>query len=555
MTVESPFRGLLPTNSNFQDGKQAKKRGTGIYHDRISNRKYYVKASEKYPADDMADVTGSIFLNALIGEKQTIRYKLIKNKHEGINYVYSEIRPHSVKLSEKDIAYRSFLKGWVGCSPTTDASRERIYQTCFANKPQLIRDMAKILVGCLVNLDLDCQVDNIVEYTDETGNRRLAKFDGGWMLAGILKDKHKIIKLFDKKDRMGKKATHIEGLIGSPLPANHYGFDYPKIIQSKEFVEEIEAASQNLRKLVDSVIPALNEIAEKNKLGDPEETERLQLKAFKTYAQHLGYKDIENKSAEKLKQDIAKKLKKRFIERTQSLQLVKCLMQINSLNVVLSLEVHKKNSKTLNGNDSKMNGAKKRNKKHNKKEYTAREVRKISTSIFNLIKVIKKHFAGQAVKDFMPNFEPNVETLLNGLLKSAKICNTQSKISSGIIDIKWLDFIENLKNGNFVIPGAKPSEEEILKIFDGKNAVSLPNAPKDDPANAKLMNKLLRDRTLITHGLHNKYHLNKTAENPLAPASMLSFSKQSKTLRKSLDLSSLESNDFSNRPRLAFIRK
>lgn len=495
------FKGFEPASEQVNGGKQKKSPSTGVYKDKISGKQYYIKASSQYPADDMADVTASLFQIALIGEQQAIRYHFIKNIHENVNYVYSEVRKDSQKLSEKNVNYRNFLKGWKGCTPTTDETRDLIYTQCFANKPNAIRDMAKILVGSIINLDLDCQLDNIVEYSDETGSRRLAKFDNGWALAGICKDKHKIIRLLDNKNMLGKKATHIDGL--SPLPANHYGFDYPKIINSKEFLEEIGLVTQNLGKLINSVDVALNKITEKHTLGDEKETERLRLRALQIYAQHIGYAATATKTADKLKNDIAQALKSRFIERIQSLQVVKSLLQINMLKGELK--------------DFLKNPIK-QNKLASKKILSPRLVRKMSVIIAKFVNTIKKNYAGQKVGDFMPNFEPTVNSLIDTLVQHSRLCNKQSKISSGIIDKEWLSFLESLKNNETVIPGTKASQDQILQMYDAKQ---------------KKGKETNHHNTLVVHGKQDKSNF-KTCEQSSFITPTFNKEIRSKSLPKPL---------------------
>lgn len=427
---QSIFRNFEAVSQKVLGGKQEKLDGTGLHKELSSDKLFYIKASKHHRGDDFADYAGSHLLASLVGHEQAVTYELVKNRKNGRVFVASEVRPESQKLSEKNIHYRNPKFGWLGSNPKSKAAKEKIYDECFRNKPQLIKDMAKVIAGCAVVLELDCQVDNILEYTDGAGQRRICKFDNGWSLAGICKDKHKTIRLFDTKAFFGSKGSHKH----KGLPTNHFK-DYKKIIFSKAFINAIDEVIQNSKNISPQVDNVLEAIAQKHTIpGDPVYSASLQKGAFLDFAKHLGLKKVSGQTPTELKHYIALKLKTQLKERLHSLEVVKSLIKIKLL------------SKTL----QKLNG-----------NFSAKDIRNIQSAIQELTQVVKQHYARKKVKDFMPHFKPDVKKLLNQFVAQAKLCNQKKKFN--IIDSSDLKFVQSLTNQNTVIP--KLDAKQLMRSY------------------------------------------------------------------------------------------
>jgi len=238
---ENAFEGLA-IKSALGGGKQKKARYTGFYTHTSNNTQMSVlKKSEDYPADNVAEVVTSSLLVNIIGAQNAIPYTFKKSVDDGL-YLQSEVRPafkdleqvlHS-NLKKKKGFFPSLPRwGWLASNPITQRNKKNI-DACFST-PQLRKDMANVLAGCLLVLDVDCQVKNICFYTDTNGDRRIAKFDDGWGLADICKPENAKVDLFGSLKSYGDRATHKN----AGLPTNHF-IDYPYILHSMEFVESLK---------------------------------------------------------------------------------------------------------------------------------------------------------------------------------------------------------------------------------------------------------------------------------------------------------------------------
>jgi hypothetical protein len=320
------------------EGAQEKAPGTGIY---TKDGKYWnIKAAIKYPADDVAEVVTSGILTALIGKEISVSYHFIapppsikrNDQQTPEKYTVSEIftnngaYPPTIKsVLQQD---RQF---WVvGSDPTFERHKKNIQRILEGqelngnfkipkDRNSRKRDLGKILAGCLLLGEYDVQVGNLVLYKDKQNNERVASFDHGWGLVDLCTDKHKKIRLFEKKGMIGPaRGTH--GRIG--LPTNHFN-DYPDIILSQEFVAGLSTVIESQESLGEKVEAVLQEVVDA--FEEPEK----QIKQFKYLAEHIGLSLTHVETTPlKVKNYIAEKLKERLDHRMNGLRITKELIKM-----------------------------------------------------------------------------------------------------------------------------------------------------------------------------------------------------------------------------------
>lgn len=320
--VKTPFKEYdVEPNKKLTGGKQKKAKDTGFYRLKKDGSRYNIKKSEKYPADNIAEVVTGSLLQSAIGVDRAVGYEFVKDEKDGSRYIASECRDNFKKL--KDLAFKL---PYFGANPYLKINKKLLHRQF--KKPWQKRDMASVLAGCLWVGEYDCQPDNICFYREKvSGDTRVAKYDNGWGLAEICAEGNDKVDLFADKPFWGKLATHDKG----GIPTNHF-IDYPYILKSRDFVDELD----NLVKKADSdkggfVKQALQKIEDAYKEELPNHRrEGLQQDAFRLFAAHikLPIPPAHQVSALHLKNYIGDELQRRMEERTNSMALLSALLRI-----------------------------------------------------------------------------------------------------------------------------------------------------------------------------------------------------------------------------------
>ncbi len=315
-----PFKSEgLSYHSPLGEGQQEKAQYTAFYGDVknvVVSREYAIKRSQDYPADDIAEVVTSSLLVKIIGEDNAVPYTFIKSTNDGI-YLKSDVRNNFKDLEGIFKSKFKKTKGWLASNPRTDENKDKIH-ACFTSK-QLKKDMANVLAGCLLVLDVDCQVKNICFYTDGQNTTRIAKFDDGWGLAEICKPKNAKVDLFEHLSMFGTRATHKK----AGLPTNHF-IDYPYILHSIAFVDSLQAVGQKAKSNIDKDVQTALEKIDNAYPDQPTEL----MKAYKKFAAHLGIKLKSNVSTEQIKNTIQSELSKALTSRAESMLVLSEVLKI-----------------------------------------------------------------------------------------------------------------------------------------------------------------------------------------------------------------------------------
>ena len=315
----TPFPGMMVVGYPGS-GAQKKAKHTAFYIDE-NGKKWMVKMSADYPADNVAEVVTASLLVDLIGEKHAVPYEFLKAADGGM-YLKSEVRKEFGTLKkdkEKALA--------IGSNPVTKKNKGKIHERL----ERFENEMAMILAGSLLVGDSDCQVGNICFYKDDSGNKKIAKFDDGWGLADLCKPGHQAVDLFEKIAWLGERGTHgVDKLLGANLPTNHY-IDYPKILYSMDFVNALKKigedakakakASEFVSKALDKIDAAYIDAAYN---GNVEEHK----KAYKDFADHLGV-SLKNLSlVNEMREEISSELTKSIQSRGQSMILLSASLKL-----------------------------------------------------------------------------------------------------------------------------------------------------------------------------------------------------------------------------------
>lgn len=305
----------LEIDKEDKDGAQKKARMTGVY--KQNEKQFYIKKSEKFTADNIAEVLTSRILKELI-TTQAIEYTFIVDPTDNSVYVASEILSGSKTLKKLNPDVLKIIGIGTGANPLLDSHKDKIYESLSAEQRQ---DMGQILAACALVNEGDCQVGNILCYEDN-GIQRAAKFDDGWGLADLCRPGFQRISLFDSIGLIGKSGSHRSRIGGKPT--NHYN-DYPKIIKSQDFVDGIQTVLNNFDR--DSILKLVNNtLAEiREKYGDQNK------EALSAFAKHIGIKKAnwDNLDIDAMHREILRELTESLCKRRDSLMLVKCFVEMD----------------------------------------------------------------------------------------------------------------------------------------------------------------------------------------------------------------------------------
>ncbi len=295
-------------------GAQKKDKYSGRYIHIKTGKRYYIKRSLKYRADDIMEVVSSKMLTILIGESLAVPYTFIKNQVDNSIYVCSEIRENATTLKAK-VGKLPDIRA-LGANPMTQSNKSKIDETF---TPEQRRQCAEILCACLLLKDYDVQIGNLTLYGKD--QNKIAKFDNGWALSGICKDKARRVDLFGRRTLVGRSGTH--GF--APIPTNHFN-DY-LLVDSDEFIKGMQTVIQrNMEKMQREITNVVAEV-EKTYESDPRN-------ALLDFAEHIGLMAKDNKvkinftsmSTNDIRDLIVEKLQNRAQQRIHSMKVLKVLL-------------------------------------------------------------------------------------------------------------------------------------------------------------------------------------------------------------------------------------
>jgi hypothetical protein len=306
-----------------EEGKQEKAPDTGFY--KKDGKLYYIKQSAKFPADDIAEVATSHLLKLGIGE-QAVMYAvvphetLLKKKTEQSVYLASEVSLKFKTLKEQVVLRDKTL----GADLRTDQNKADVYKKL--EESGAVKEMAKVLAGCLWVREPDCQYGNILLGS----NGEVKKFDNGWGLVDICGSENARVKLFKKESPVSLLAFGTHNPL-SGIPTNHLN-DYPEIIRSQDFVDALEETLNNITPKVNGKITyekidtevgqIVARIKKDYEKANPDE-------ALTLFTKHIGL-DVKNNTDNKPLEDFIKdSLAKRLKERADSMAVLQCLLKID----------------------------------------------------------------------------------------------------------------------------------------------------------------------------------------------------------------------------------
>ena len=340
----SIFTGYIPSSKKASGGKQKKALGTGFYFTKGKKSKYYIKRSEEFPADDIAEIItaglGRSILESLNDETSALN-------HEDL---FAECTSVTANTPSHEVFVRStcapnwkeLYKHWGGSNFFLDMFRTLKDKKTF----QIVKDLDKkqkqqlsiILATCLWLGEYDCGSQNIGK--DQNGN--IVKIDHGWGLVNICKKRHSIVRLFEHKDLFGTRGTHKN----SGIPTNHFN-DFKYLIKTPFFTDALENLIDKLKKqeknkelhaIVNSQI--LNIVSTYKQQGT-----KAQIKALYAFTEHLGLelpeelntnigslleegvpKEDPTDTLEKLQKTTIENITKKLIVRRKSMELTHSLL-------------------------------------------------------------------------------------------------------------------------------------------------------------------------------------------------------------------------------------
>lgn len=439
----------LSDPEELEKGAQAKGEWTGMY--KKNGELYYIKRSKEFVADNIAEICTADLLEVAIG-KQAIPYESVRcnadldGHSDNTVYIASKIRknPHTkngLAQTLKDRVIHKFSMQRLMKKQSnlwTDWNKKQLADSLTdSNKA----DLANALAGCLWVREYDCQTGNFVFYEDSSGDERIGKFDNGWGLTGICKDKHRRVELFTKKSIYARIGTHTRG----GIPTNHFN-DYPDIVRSQHFSDGLkkvidnatpEKVSETVKNTINKIVSSYNGSAPipksetffkkiANRLSSSKSKNELkpepaELTALKQFAIHIGLTDKNNKppldlkgiDIDTLREEISSRLTKRLLKRADSMALLR-----NFLDIDLAL-----------------------------KDKTRLTQPKLDALIKNLQKTILERFNKEngyildgKIKKLIPPYEnPDHKTLLKNLISTAKEKGIQ-------IDKNSLEFLKTLSD-------------------------------------------------------------------------------------------------------------
>ncbi len=272
-------------------------------------RRYFIKSSLDYPADDAIEVVASSLMQGLIPAETNpnpqigaliapARFAISTEKTEKQVYVRSEAFPSFTQLVDikgvKWLGLRSddpVMIPMFGANPLFGSNKRRLVSfllddadspLTLTERSRLRRELSQLLVSAYLVGDYDVQPKNIGLYRGEDGKFHFCKIDHGWAFANLgkakyLEEKAAVKPIDARKAVIAKKATHAKGAV----PTNHFN-DYPDITSSKEFKEVVRemTSGENLARLTENIQVALENI---DKLPDDKK-----LTYYQLLANHMG---------------------------------------------------------------------------------------------------------------------------------------------------------------------------------------------------------------------------------------------------------------------------
>lgn len=264
------FNGLIPINEQAQDGKQTKAIGTGIYKSVRTNNLYYVKRSDSFPGDDIAEYISSQILLSLVDESAA-QCALIRNNSSNEIFLASLIAPgrnHEALQKQGKVA---------GC--WDKESRENVYKKLQKNSVQT--EFARTLAASMLIGDYDVHPGNFILYKDMNNTSKIYKMDHGWGLHNICSS--------DASSIMGiRPAFGLYGIWFRFMPTNHFG-NYPELIYSGNFLFAIDHVLEHYNQ--DYITSSIDGSLRKIEALYPKNYKK-QLELFSLIAAHIGDLDF-----------------------------------------------------------------------------------------------------------------------------------------------------------------------------------------------------------------------------------------------------------------------
>lgn len=394
----SPFPGFNyneTANKQVEAGAQKKAKLTGMYKKVNSGKNYYIKRSQM--GDDLLEVFSAKLFQAWGANAASCDFV---SDPEGNPYVASACFEGCQPIIPKK--ERSFSNGkWLGSNPISAKNKNAIYKKLKTDRQK--QDVADILAASLLGDDKDCQIGNLIFYTERLNlnNRvvekiRVGKIDHGWALADICKSKKsRKVDVFSTVSPIAKRGSHKLGAV----PTNHFK-DFPKIINSAHFIRALDCVirkSDAPGALENTISSALT------KTLSHADTVAKQKTALLVFSKQIGLKIPKQiQSVPETKAYLIKHLHQRLADRRDSMALLKVLMQLK-----LKCDV---NGKFLSP----------------------------KARLEALKEVIEQRFKGRDFKPFMPSFKPSIKKLLGNLLKECK---------GRHIDLGLIKFCEEIRQG------------------------------------------------------------------------------------------------------------
>lgn len=191
-------------------GGQSKADGSGIYRYIKNNQRVFVKSSNSYPADDIAEILTSGIFKKYIKDRTSAKFSECRfGIHpNGNRYVLSFGLPNWRSLNDccaHDINYDYILKD-----------------------TRLKKELSIILVLSYLFGDYDIHKNNIGFFLGDDGLVHIGKIDHGWAFASLFSDKYNLLDSISPINT--SRGTHYIG----PFPTNHFQ-DYSELYESSEF--------------------------------------------------------------------------------------------------------------------------------------------------------------------------------------------------------------------------------------------------------------------------------------------------------------------------------
>lgn len=266
------FNGLIPIAQPPEEGKQIKAKGTGKYMSTRTNNIYYVKRSNFFPGDDLAEYISSQILTALVGDNAA-ECQLVLNNLTKQTFLASQVAQgtlHEALQKQGKIS---------GC--WHEAARDSVYSKL--QRRSLQADFAQILAASMLIGDYDIHPGNFILYKDKHGHDRIYKMDHGWGL-------HNIFSSSDGNIMAVRRAFGMYGSWFRLMPTNHFN-NYPDLIYNEDFITAIDSVleksnTDHLSRILEGSIDRIGRLFAKNPAK--------QLELFSLLAMHIGDADFED---------------------------------------------------------------------------------------------------------------------------------------------------------------------------------------------------------------------------------------------------------------------